>query len=97
MAELAGVERRRRPRPRKPGGAEQRLRAGRQHGGRLTRTIVLGALVVLLGIAWLARELELDVDELLGYALTSLLLVGGLVALALLGAIVLRLLRRLFR
>ncbi len=96
MAELTRVERRR-PRPRRPGGAEQRLRAGRQRGGRLARTIVLGALVVFLGIAWLARELELDVDELLDYALTSLLLVGGLVALAILGAVLLRLVRRLLR
>jgi uncharacterized membrane protein len=64
---------------------------------RLTRTIVLGAVVVFLAIYWLADEMGLDRDELLGYALTSLMLVGVLVVLALLGAALMRLLKRLFR
>jgi drug/metabolite transporter (DMT)-like permease len=64
---------------------------------RLTRTILLGAVVVFLGIAWLARELGLDRDELLGYAFTSLLLVAGAVLLALVAAALMRLVKRLFR
>jgi hypothetical protein len=64
---------------------------------RLTRTIVLGAIVVFLAIYWLADQMGLDRNELLGYALTSLLLVGLLVVLALVGVVVLRLIRRFLR
>jgi len=66
-------------------------------GRRLTRTILLGAIAVFLAIYWLAGEMGMDRGELLGYALTSLLLVGVLVLLALVGVVVLRLVRRLFR
>jgi len=72
-----------RRRPRRAGAASQRL----------TRTILLGALAVVFGIAWLARELGLDRDELLDYLTTSLLLVSGLVALALIGGAVIWLFR----
>jgi biotin transporter BioY len=61
---------------------------------RLTRAIVLGALAVLAGIAWLARELGMDSAELRGFAVTSLWLVFGMMVLAVAGALVLRLLRR---
>jgi hypothetical protein len=64
---------------------------------RLTRTIVLGAIVVFLSIYWLAQEMGMDRSELLGYALTSLLLVGVLVVLALVGVVVVRVIRRLLR
>jgi NhaP-type Na+/H+ or K+/H+ antiporter len=58
-------------------------------GGRLARTIVLGAVAVAFAIYWLAAELGLDRDELLGYAAASVLLVGVLVVLGLvLGALV---------
>lgn len=63
---------------------------------RLTRTIVLGAVAVVAGIAWLARELGMNPDELKAFAITSLWLVMGIIALAVVGAVVLRLLRRLW-
>jgi len=77
----------------KPGGAGRaarpptpgRLRRPGAASQRLSRTILLGALAVVFGIAWLARELGLDRDELLDYLTTSLVLVGGLVTLALIG------------
>jgi uncharacterized membrane protein len=66
-------------------------------GRRLTRTIVLGAIVVFLAVYWLSDQMGLDRGELLGYALTSLLLVGLLVVLALAGVVVLRLIKRWLR
>ncbi|MFW6094770.1 MAG: hypothetical protein ACODAC_12420 [Pseudomonadota bacterium] len=87
-----------RPRQERPeGGAPVRRQgAGRRHQ-RLTRTIVLAAVAVIAGIAWLARELDLDVGALLDYALASLLLVVGVVLLAVVGAAAMRALKRLFR
>ena len=64
---------------------------------RLARTIVLGAVAVLFVIVWAAREYGMDTDELLAYALTSLLMVAGVVLLALFGALLLGLIKRLFR
>ena len=49
---------------------------------RLIRTVVLGAITVLLAIVWLARELGMDRDELLGYLGTSLLFIGLTIGLA---------------
>lgn len=60
----------------------------------MNRAIVLGAVVVVLAIYWLARELGMDRDELLGYAGVSLLLVAVIMVVALVGAGVLRLVRR---
>jgi len=66
----------------------RRPAAGQGGGKRLVRTILLGALAAGAGLTWLAHELELDQDELLGYAATSLLLVAVLVlAGALLGGL----------
>lgn len=64
---------------------------------RLVRTIVLGALAVAAGIWWLAAEIGLDTGELLDYALTSVLMIGGAVGLALAGAGLLYGVRRLRR
>lgn len=74
-----------------------RLVRGGASGRRLTRTIVLGAVAVFLAIYWLADQMGLDREELLGYALTSLMLVGVLVVLALAAAVLLRLIKRLLR
>lgn len=68
-----------------------------QHHRRLVRTIVLGTVAVVAGIAWLAGELGMNKEELLDFAGTSALLVGAMVLLALLGAAVLRGLKKLFR
>ncbi|MFU8815269.1 MAG: hypothetical protein ACNA7W_07980 [Pseudomonadales bacterium] len=84
------------PERRKPSEPPNRI-VRSSAGRRLGRTIVLGAIVVFLAILWLADQLGLDRDELLGYALTSLMLVGVLVVLAVAGAVLLRLLKRLFR
>jgi uncharacterized membrane protein len=84
------------PRP-EPDRSRSRIVRSGATTRRLTRTIVLGAIVVFLAIYWLADQMGLDRDELLGYALTSLMLVGVLVVLAVLGAALLRLLKRLLR
>lgn len=72
------------------------LTRSKQHR-RLVRTIVLGTVAVAASIAWLASELGMDRGELLDFALTSLFMVLGVVALGLLGAGLLRGLKRLFR
>ncbi len=72
-------------------GALERTRRSTQR--RLVRTIVLGAVAVFAGIAWLAMEFGMDRDELIGYALTSLMLVLAMVALALVGVVLIRLVR----
>jgi hypothetical protein len=53
--------------------------------------------VVFLALYWLADQMGLDRNELLGYALTSLMLVGVLVLFALIGVVVIRVIRRLMR
>lgn len=57
---------------------------------------MLGTLAVAAGIYWLAGELGMDKQELLDFARTSALLVGGAVVLALLGAGLLRGFKKLF-
>jgi high-affinity Fe2+/Pb2+ permease len=65
-------------------GALHRTRRDSQR--RLTRTIVLGTLVVAAALAWLAREFGMDTGELVDYAVASVILVLVLVGLAVLGA-----------
>lgn len=77
----------------KNASALERTRRSSQR--RLVRTVVLGTVAVAAAIAWMAMEFGMDADELVGYAVTSLMLVLGLVALALAGAAVMRLVRRL--
>ena len=62
---------------------------------RLVRTILLGTVAVGVSLIWVARELELDRAELLGYLANSALFVAVLIACALLGAVVAWLIRRL--
>lgn len=62
---------------------------------RLTRTIVLGAIAVFLAIIWLAKELDMDRDELLGYLVTSLLFVGVAIVFAMLAGGLVWLLKKL--
>lgn len=76
---------------------KRRLAAAGIRTRRLTRTVLLGTLLVAIAILWLVRELGLDADELLGYLVTSLLFVAGAIVLAVLGAALLWLVRRLFR
>jgi hypothetical protein len=46
------------------------------------RSIVLGTVAVFAAIAWLATKLDMNSAELAGYALTSVVLVLGMVLLA---------------
>jgi len=64
---------------------------------RLGRTILLGTLAVALALVWLARELQLDPDELLGYLGVSVLFIAIPIVLSLLAALAVRLLKRLRR
>ena len=61
---------------------------------RLARTLSLGALAAAAAIYWLAVEYGVDMRELAGYLWASVLFVILLAALALGGAIVLRLARK---
>lgn len=61
---------------------------------RLARTVVLGAVVALLGIWWLARAYDVESAALLRYLTQSVLMVAGSIAVALAGAALLRALRR---
>ncbi|MDP6374881.1 MAG: hypothetical protein QF921_05395 [Pseudomonadales bacterium] len=67
---------------------------GRVDQRRLTRTIVLGSIAVIVAVGWLAREFGIEANELIGFLATSLLLVGSLIALGLVGALVLRIIKR---
>lgn len=80
------------PRPRATGALERTRRSNQR---RLVRTVVLGALAVGAAIVWLASEFGMDGRELVGYALTSFGLVLGMVLLAVLGAGLLRALKKL--
>jgi len=61
---------------------------------RLGRTILLGTLAVALALVWLARELQLDPHELLGYLGVSVLFIAIPIVLGLLAAFAVRLLKR---
>jgi uncharacterized membrane protein len=87
-------EGRRDPQARRRVGDSRIAKAAPDRQRRLTRTIVLGAVAVLAGIAWLARELGMDAAELRGFAVTSVWLVFAMMLLAVVGAVLLRLLRR---
>ena len=76
---------------------KSKLASAGNRSRRLTRTILLGSVVVFLAIAWLAEELDLDTAELRGYLVTSVLLVLGVVLLAVLAAGLISLIRRFLR
>jgi hypothetical protein len=64
---------------------------------RSTRTILLATTAFALAMFWLARELDLDCDELLGYLSTSVLFVGTVVGLSMVGAGIVWLMKRAAR
>ena len=70
----------------------RRSRAGKRD--RLARTVVLATVAAVFALFWLARELELDRDELLDFLATSLLFVAVLIGFSAVGALVLWLIRR---
>ncbi|MCZ6711142.1 MAG: hypothetical protein O7B25_12340 [Gammaproteobacteria bacterium] len=76
-------------------GVLQNRRAEATKRNRLVRTILLGTVAVAFSLIWVARELELDRDELLGYLGNSALFVAVLIVCSGLGAVVAWLIRRL--
>lgn len=75
-------------------GARRNRRPPARKRNRLVRTILLGTLAVAFALIWLARELDLDRDELLGYLATSALFVAIPIGFGIVGAAVLWLLKR---
>ena len=67
----------------------------RTTSNRLVRTILLGSAAVVLALAWLVREFQLDVDELLGFLGVSALFVLGFAACGVLGFALVWLVKRL--
>ena len=67
-------------------------RQGRSHS-RLTRTILLGTVAVALAILWLADAYDVETTDLLSALKASLGFVGVFAALALLGGLLLGLVR----
>ncbi len=61
---------------------------------RIARRVLLGALVAVAAIFWLAREMDLDREVLLGYLVGSVVLVVGSLVAASLVVVVVKLLRR---
>lgn len=76
-----------------------RRRSGVRRAGnnRLLRTIGLGSVAVVLAIAWLVREFQLDVDELLGYLGVSVMFVLAFAACGAAGFALLWLIKRMRR
>ena len=64
---------------------------------RLTRTILLGTVAVALAIAWLADAYDVETKDLLHALTGSLGFVGIFAALAVVGGLLLGLVRRLWR
>ena len=73
----------------------RRARPKRATSNRLVRTIGLGTATVALALAWLVREFQLDVDELLGFLGASALFVLGFAACGVLGFALVWLIKRL--
>ena len=69
-------------------------RHGRAKAAGSVRWVLPAALAALLAIAWLARGLDLDVDELVGFLTDSALFVVGIAAAAALAGGALRAVRR---
>lgn len=63
----------------------------------LTRRVLLAACAFALGCYYLLEQLPVDREEFLGYAVTSLLLVGGLVLAAFVLVASIKLLSKLFK
>ena len=61
---------------------------------RITRRVLLGAVLAVAAIAWLAREMDLDREVLLDYLVGSVVLVGGTLVAAFLVVAVVKLVRR---
>ena len=85
---------RRRP---KLGNTLTKRRAEPRRRGRLARTILLGTAAVAFSLFWVARDLELDTRELLGFLGASAVFVGLMAVLGVLGAAAIFVFKRLGR
>ncbi len=75
--------------------ARERSSARRIGWVRLTRTIVLGSLVIVAAVYWGAEQFGMDRQLILSFLTGSLLFVAGLVVAGMAGALLLFALRRL--
>ena len=61
---------------------------------KMTRSVLFGTLVAVVGISWLTREMDLDVRQMLDYLVTSFGLVLLVIVLAALVAALIRFIGR---
>lgn len=73
----------------------RRAPAKRTTSNRLVRTILLGSAAVVLALAWLVREFQLDTDELMGFLGVSAVLVLASAACGALGFALVWLIKRM--
>ncbi len=66
-------------------------------GKRLTRTVLLGFVALVLGVYWIGNEYGVDREVMLEYLVTTLMFVGALIGAGLFGALCLYGLKRLFQ
>ena len=77
--------------------AVERNEARRLANVRLIRTVVLGVIATAAAFYWIGQQWGLDPDVMIEYGTTTLLFVGVLAGLGILGAGVLLLLKRFIR
>lgn len=75
----------------------ERNEARRIVSRRLLRTVLLGTVAMVAAFYWIGQQYGVDPEMMREYILTTLLFVGVLVGLGLLGAVLLLLLKRLTR
>ena len=75
----------------------ERNEARRLANVRLIRTVVLGVIATAAAFYWIGQQWGLDPDVMIEYGTTTLLFVGVLAGLGILGAGVLLLLKRIIR
>lgn len=77
--------------------AVERNEARRSANIRLIRTVILGAIATVAAFYWLGRQYGIDPDVMKEYIITTLLFVGVLAGLGLLGAGLLLLIKKITR
>lgn len=72
----------------------ERNEARRIASFRLVRTVLLGTVAMVAAFYWIGQQYGVDPEVMRGYILTTLLFVGVLVGLGLLGAVLLLAVKR---
>ena len=72
-----------------------RVAGQKARSARLIRTVLLGAVAVIVAILWLGDQYGIEREETLEFLLASAIFVGGLTLTGIAGALVLWSLRRL--